>query len=164
MTQRLTTVITAAVAAIILAGTLWNMIRDPLAARRIELANRLKDTPAEIETAGAEPWSYAQYAWAIQRKPKVWDGLVPPPPPPPKPKPKPKRPDLAKMLQGVVPLTGQIGDKLKMNLPGERRPVWMSTGDVYQGCTLKMFDKDFAVFTYYWKEEKQMLVHKIPRK
>lgn len=163
MTQRLTTVITAAVAAIILAGTLWNVISDPLAARRIELANRLKDTPAEIETAGAEPWSYAQYAWSIQRKPKVWDGLVPPPPPPPKKKTPPKRPDLAKMLQGVVPLKGQVGDKLKMTLPGKPRPVWVSTGTVVNGCTFKMFDDNFAVFTYFWKEEKQMLVHKIPR-
>lgn len=162
MTQSPTTLLTGVVVAAILGATVWNAVSDPLAERRHDLAKRLENTPQETEVA-VEPWSYAQYAWAIQRKPKVWDGLVPPPPPPPVEKPKPKRPDLAKMLEGVVPLKGQIGNKLKMNLPGGRRPSWMTTGEVYNGCTFKMFDKDFAVFTYYWKEEKTLLVHKIPR-
>ncbi len=143
--------------------TAWSVLNNPVDARRTEFAARLGGIEPESSAEEIAPWSYAQFAWEIQRKPKVWDGLVPPPPPPPKKPPAPKRPDLAKMLQGVVPLKGQVGDKVKMQLPGEKRPVWVSRGQAINGCVFKHFEDGFVIFSYNWKEGKQLLNHKIPR-
>ena len=151
----------AAAAVIALAGyTGWTALNDPLAANRTALAGRLDEVPSEISRGAQEASDYSEAVLALRRKGKVWDGLVPPPPPKAA---APVPPDLGKLLKDVKGLRGQVGDKVKMQLPGKARPEWVSIGSKIKGCTLKSFDDDKVVFSLFWKEGNKELTFSIKR-
>lgn len=138
----------------------WNVAHDPQAARRAYLTEQLAGVSQAEFGAGAERGSFNECYTALVSKQKVWDSLAPAPPV----ETGTSAPDLRAMLQKVTPMRGQVGDKIKIQLPKEDRPVYLGIGETVNGCKLKSFDDASAVFSYYWKEEDRELTLRLPRK
>ena len=148
----------ALVCGLILAASLGvggvNAARNPmdekLANFELELA-AVTYVPEEYVTDSDANYDAIQRS--IVQKSKLWKELVPPPPPPvPKPKPV-KKPNLVKMLQGVIAssrmeITGPGGRKLiQVKTQENRTGAWLGVGDKVKGLTIKEITKEAVVFS-----------------
>ncbi len=151
-------------------GGIWvffalNLVSDPLANERAYLAQNLAQV--EKNSGGEDTALIAETtAWLrmIDEKKAVWDALIPPPPPPPPPPPKaPEPPDIAKMLKGVSVGRSQVGKRVKVTTPKDKKGSWVSEGDLVEGCRLEKIDKDAVLFTLYWAEGDKTLTYSVSR-
>jgi len=118
--------------------------RDPMNARRADMARELADIePVAVRFAEA-PRDFAGWERAIAAKPALWEELVAPPPPPPAPKPPP--PDWDKILRGVRVTRHQVGQKVRVFSPGHARGEFLGVGDAVNGATIKAACERNVVF------------------
>lgn len=138
-----------------------NFVQSPIAAQREQLRIQLAEVPASKVEVG--PLTARIDIDAVQQsisgKEKLWQELIPPPPPPPPP-PEPP-PDLAKMLEGVQPTRQQIGNAIRIAVPGNPRGRF-EIGDKINGVTLKEITPTEVIFEYAWKDK--ILTYRLPRR
>ncbi len=147
----------AAVAILAIGIMLLNTLRNPMAARRSDLAQRLEQAMPQSRDLDDTGPDFEAIQGAIKNKPALWRELIPPPPPPP---PKRVPPDFDKLLKGVSPTHQQVGDKIRVNIGDSYR--WMEVGDKYNSLTLHQLKSDKAIFAI--KKDGKLYTKELPRK
>ena len=143
----------------------WNPMHDRLAEFELEVdAVTYVPEGYKIESEA----NYDAIVAVIVDKTTLWKELVPPPPPP-KPRPRPvKKPDLKKMLEGVVASSrlqiigagGRI--LLDVKTPKDRAGSWLGVGDKVNGVTIKKITKDAVLFSLM--SNKKEYTYSLPRR
>ena len=155
--ERIITILSAGLAALVLGTVVMNQLHDPYETRRLELATRLADIGAEGDDGDEFEWQFDEWNNMIIEKTSAWQELIPPPPPPP------QRPDLAQMLSGVKPTRAQVGDKVRFSTPNNPRGDFLGVGETINGVTIKSIDRKQVVFSYYWREKDEELTYTLQR-
>ncbi len=162
---QITGVVVLLIAVKIALGLVWS----PADIVRAEIESELARVPERAPLSGGEDRDFAALCNPVLEKPSLWQELVSPPPPPaPKEKPvavaPPDAPDLKSLLVGLVLRPGQIGrNKMQVITPTHPEGAWMSVGDTFNGCRLKSFTREEAVFSFFWEEQNEMLEVTMPR-
>ena len=161
MSQRMITLLGILATVSVLTFVILNAVRNPIAARREQLRIELAAVPSERVDVGplSRPVDIDAVQQSISGKEKLWQELIPPPPPPPPPPAPP--PDIAKMLEGVQPTRQQIGDAIRIIVPGNPRGARCAVGDTINGVTIKEITPTEVIFEYVWKDK--VLSCKLPR-
>jgi hypothetical protein len=146
------------------AGVLvYNGATDPLAEQRLWMEDRLARIVTLDNNTGGDN---ADGTWleAVATRPGAWRSITTPPPAPEAAPPAPpSKPDVKKMLEGVLPTRQQIGDKIKLRTPQSERGEWFVKGDSINGCVISEIDKTSVTFSFNWKEGNETIVVKLPR-
>lgn len=147
-----------------------------LSASRNPMRDRLPDFELDFAAIAYVPeeyvtdsdLNYSEIVPGIVGKSTLWKELVPPPPPP-APKPKPvKKPNLVKMLQGVVASSRMEiteaggGTLIYVKTQEDRRGSWLSVGDEVKGLTIKEITKEAVVFSFMSNNKEY--THSLPRR
>lgn len=148
-----------------LALTVMNGLNNPVEAKRVSLQERLGELPSRDASAAAAEfeWPFAQWRSEIEKKEKVWQGVVPPAilkPPPPKVAPPPA---FASLLKGVQATKRGIGGKPVIIHPGKPRGELMDVGSSINGCEIVSFDAEQVTFKHYWPATQSTREFQMPR-
>ena len=143
----------------------WNPMQGRLAEFELEVA-AVTYAPEEYKTESET--NYDAIVAVIVEKSALWKELVPAPPPR-KPKPRPvKKPDLKKMLQGVVAssrleITG-VGGRTLINVktPENLKGSWLGVGDRVQRLWIKEITEKAVVFSFI--SNKKEYTYSLPRR
>ena len=142
----------------------FGAVRDPFAANREYLEQRLASVPPETREDRKVVWPWADWEKSIISRPDMWQALVPEPPPPPPPKPpEPERPKMDEMLKDVTPTRRGMGAKVRIITAQNPRGDYYQVGDNINGCVIDEVTKTEVVFSYYWAAKKEKLTLSKPR-
>lgn len=115
----------------------WTFVHNPMdehaSALDAELA-AIQPAPAEYSTDSG--LNFERIYADVEGKSGLWNELVAPLPKP-KPKPKPAAaPDLAKLLKGVSPGRNQVGSRVQIKTPTDRKGSYLGVGDQVNGVVI----------------------------
>jgi hypothetical protein len=121
-----------------------NAVRDPFAAARASLDQRLAETGPEPISFDAEPdWSYDEVVRQVTGRQALWQGLTPPPQAPP------SGPDLERELEDVT-ISQQLGKgesvKVRIRTKDDPRGKFLGKGDQLRGATIREITPTSVVF------------------
>ncbi len=129
----------------------WNVVRNPMDARKSDLDTRLSRivfVPEELAKPENAPLSVQRAA--IVKKEAIWRPLVAAPTAAPPPEAKP---DLLEKLKGVTASRRdqiRVGDSLKIKIhmnPEDKRGRWITVGDKVNGLVVMDIKEDTVVFS-----------------
>lgn len=137
-----------------------NVVEDPLKEERRALSRQLERLRPERKVyVTSTDLDFQRIRETITGKDALWDELIPPPPKPPPPK---KTPNFGQLLKGVSVGQGQIGDKIRIIMPGSPRGEFLGVGDKVNLLTISEITPEYVEFSLDWVDG-ETYTHRLQR-
>jgi hypothetical protein len=147
--ERKVTIALAAVIAGVIVITFLFIVHSPINARRADLKASLSNIKPADAGAARQEAALETLQQKLAAKPQLWKELLAPPaPPPPAPPAPPKLEEMAKDLNFG---RQQVGGKVKVTTPGDRKGSFVGVGEVVGGLTVKEISKTTVVLSLEWQ-------------
>ena len=132
---------------------MYRQIENPYSEREAKLRDDLSNVVApEVTYVTTSDVDYRALQEEILAKPALFRELIPPPPPPPPAPPAPPpKPNLAKMLEGVIATKATITKNgqpaAKIRTAADPRGDFKGVGEVINGVTIKEITDEEVIFS-----------------